>query len=122
MSQRYIGGVVTETINVAQPPWTGSWTQQAALQGFAGAQAPLRITNSLRFRSSASATLSRTPATTSNQTTFTFSFWFKTSTTGSGRIYTGRTGINFPAFGISVGVSGGSAMTINPYGPGAAIQ
>ena len=83
MSQRYIGGVVTETTDVAKAPWTGEWTQQAALQGFAGAQAPLRIANSLRFRSSASAYLNRTPSVAGNRQKFTWSGWVKRGALGS---------------------------------------
>jgi hypothetical protein len=40
------------------------------------------INNSLRFRSSASAYLSRTPASVGNRKTFTISFWFKRGTLG----------------------------------------
>jgi hypothetical protein len=42
------------------------------------------VGNSLRFRSSASAYLSRTPATTTNRRTWTVSFWIK-----RGRLFTG---------------------------------
>ena len=80
MSNRYVGGVVTETTNVAQSPWSGSWTEQAAMQGFGSV---LKITNSLRFRSSASAYLSRTPASAGNQRTFTFSTWLKRGALGN---------------------------------------
>lgn len=73
MSNRYIGGVVTETTNVDQSPWSGSWTEQAAMQSFGSV---LRITNSLRFRSSASAYLNRT-SSAGNQTTWTWSGWVK---------------------------------------------
>lgn len=41
------------------------------------------INNSLRFRSSASAYLSRTPASAGNRKTFTISFWFKRGSLGS---------------------------------------
>jgi len=41
------------------------------------------INNSLRFRSSASASLTRTPASTTNQTTWTWSSWVKRGTLGA---------------------------------------
>jgi len=41
------------------------------------------INNSLRFRASASAYLSRTPASTGNRQTFTYSFWMKRGTLGT---------------------------------------
>ena len=47
------------------------------LAGAAGQGGGYVIDNSLRFRSSASAYLSRTPATTTNQKTWTISAWFK---------------------------------------------
>jgi len=78
MSNRYVGGVITEKVNVAQAPWSGAWTEQAQLQAKAqGTWAPLntQIGNSLRFRSSASAYLSRTPAAASNRMTWTWSGW-----------------------------------------------
>lgn len=46
------------------------------------------IGNSLRFRNSVSAYLNRTPGTSSNRNTFTFSFWIKwTGDTGGGEIF-----------------------------------
>jgi hypothetical protein len=41
------------------------------------------INNSLRFRSSATAYLNRTPASTGNRQTFTYSFWIKRGTLGT---------------------------------------
>ena len=41
------------------------------------------LTNSLRFRASASAYLSRTPASTGSRQTFTYSFWMKRGTLGT---------------------------------------
>jgi hypothetical protein len=52
------------------------------------------INNSLRFRSSASAYLSRTPSVTGNQQKFTWSGWVKRGTLGSGyqAVFAARTG------------------------------
>ena len=80
MSNRYIGGVITETVNVAQSPWSGEWTPQAELQGTANGNwppMPAVINNSLRFRASASAYLNRTPGSAGNQKTWTWSGWVK---------------------------------------------
>ena len=49
------------------------------LVGASGNQGGYNINNSLRFRSSASAYLSRTPASAGNRKTFTWSGWFKKS-------------------------------------------
>ena len=51
--------------------------------GGAGGSADYLLAKSLRFRSSASAYLSRTPATATNQTTWTWSGWIKRGTLGS---------------------------------------
>ena len=53
------------------------------LAGAAGQGGGYVIDNSLRFRSSASAYLNRTPGSASNQRTFTFSMWFKRGELGS---------------------------------------
>lgn len=77
-----------------------------------GGNTPLdyNITDSLRFRRSANAYLSRTPASTGNRKTFTFSLWFKgkgyytgndhligvnTSSTSYARVYYGASGDNY---------------------------
>jgi hypothetical protein len=71
-----------------------------------GYLAPLKyVGNSLRFRSSASAYLNRTPATTSNRKTWTWSGWIKKGTFGSRQAWfsagptTGRTDSNTLQFG-----------------------
>ena len=46
------------------------------------------INKSLRFRSSASAYLNRTPASAGNRRTFTWSGWVKRGTLGAGEIFT----------------------------------
>jgi len=51
-------------------------TTTSIIVGLGGGSA-YKVNNSLRFRSSASAYLNRTPATTTNQKTFTLSCWFK---------------------------------------------
>jgi hypothetical protein len=54
------------------------------------------VNNSLRFRSSASAYLNRTPATASNRKTWTWSGWFKRGALGTGQVLFkgGTTGVN----------------------------
>lgn len=85
----YKGGVISAT-----PPTTsvsgasGVWTVDDALQ--AGANwpvAPALSTNSLRFRSSASAYLSRTAGTPTSQKTWTYSAWIKRGKLGAGADY-----------------------------------
>jgi hypothetical protein len=49
-----------------------------------GASGSYQIANSLRFRSSASAYLNRTPASAGNQKTWTLSFWLKRGMVGTG--------------------------------------
>jgi hypothetical protein len=51
--------------------------------------APGLLTNSVRFRQSASAYLSRTPAVASNQRTFTISFWVKRGKLGDAQAFVG---------------------------------
>ena len=45
------------------------------------------LTNSLRFRSGASAYLNRTPSSASNRKTWTYSVWFKRGTLGTGYLF-----------------------------------
>jgi hypothetical protein len=74
-SQVFNGGLVTSsggnTIH--------TFTSTGALTPFTN-----NLNNSLRFRSSASAYLNRTPASTTNQKTFTLSAWVKRGTISSG--------------------------------------
>jgi hypothetical protein len=61
------------------------------------------LTRSLRFRASASAYLNRTPATTTNQQTFTLSFWVKRGSIGSDQTLFcfgngGSSGLTFEVF------------------------
>jgi hypothetical protein len=73
------GGVISSTAVTPSPTSaSGVWTLDEQLQ--AGANwpvAPALLTNSVRLRSSASAYLSRTPASAGSKTTWTFSCWFK---------------------------------------------
>jgi hypothetical protein len=77
------------------------------------------VQRSVRLRSSASAYFTRTPATTTSQTIFTFSAWVKLGNTTANRIYVGRTSTNFPAFGIAIGNNG---ITTDQYTTGGATQ
>ena len=73
------GGVISATAPTTSVSGaSGVWTLDDQLQ--AGANwpvAPALATNSVRLRSSASAYLSRTPASAGSKTTWTFSCWFK---------------------------------------------
>jgi len=81
------------------------------------------LQRSLRFRSSAPAYFTRTPATTTNQQVFTWSSWMKLSnfTTADPRFYAGRTGLNFNAFSMAMGGSGGT-IYVDQYTTGGALQ
>ena len=57
------------------------------LAGASGQGGAYNLTNSLRFRSSASAYLSRTPASTTNQKTWTFSAWVKRGALANGVLF-----------------------------------
>jgi len=82
------------------------------LLGGADGDQVLPIQRSVRLRSSNSAYFTRTPATTTNQTTFTFSCWIKLgSGGGNNRFYVGRTSTNFPAFAIAFGGASGVLST-----------
>lgn len=63
-----------------------------ALAGASGNQGGYTIAKSLRFRSSASAYLSRTPASASNRKTWTWSAWVKRGTIGARQALFGTTG------------------------------
>ena len=87
MSNRYLGGFITNT--PTQPTTTsapGVWTLSQVSQAVGNSIWPpagFFINNSLRFRSSASAYLNRTPASATNQNTWTFSAWDKRGVLGS---------------------------------------
>jgi hypothetical protein len=77
MSQRYLGGIITA--NPTTPTMTsesGVWTLEQQFQ-YTTTWSPKIVGNSVRFRSSASAYFSRTPASASNQKTWTWSGWVK---------------------------------------------
>jgi hypothetical protein len=78
------GGVISATAPTISPSSaSGVWTLDDQLQNINNwPQQSARVQRSLRFRSSASASLSRTPASTGNQRTFTFSFWVKRGSFG----------------------------------------
>jgi len=77
MSQRYLGGIITA--NPTAPTLasaSGVWTLEQQFQNLSGVQQKI-VGNSLRFRSSASAYLSRTLTTPTNNKIFTWSGWVK---------------------------------------------
>ena len=90
MSNRYLGGFITDT--PTQPTTTsapGMWTLSQVSQAVGNAIWPsssYQIANSLRFRSSASAYLNRTPSVAGNQKTWTFSAWVKRGQLGATQI------------------------------------
>jgi hypothetical protein len=98
MSDRYEGGILsgtapTVTLQSANGVYTLSQELQYQGQGVwpTAAQAP--ILKSLRFRSSASAYLNRTPSSTGNRRTWTWSGWVKRGKLGAyGDLYTANDG------------------------------
>ncbi len=106
MSKRYPGGIIRKTPQTpsqtsAQGVWDMTSVTQAVKENtwpIAGVPDPL--SRSLRFRSSASASLSRTPASASNRTTWTWSGWVKRAeitTTERTFFSAGTDGNNFTA-------------------------
>ena len=106
MSKRYPGGIIRKTPQTpSQTSAQGIWDMASVTQAvkentwpIAGVPDP--ISRSLRFRSSASASLSRTPASASNRTTWTWSGWVKRAeitTTERTFFSAGTDGNNFTA-------------------------
>jgi len=94
MTKRYTGGVISSslpTVNAAGASGVFLLSQQADYQS-RNSWPPFKVEESLRFRSSASATLSRTPPVTSNRRTWTASLWFKRGTLGVAQILLGALG------------------------------
>ena len=81
MSTKYPQGVIAGTPPSATGNFSGVWTleQLATKYYYYGSS----VSNSLRFRSSASAYLSKTFASAGNQKTWTQSFWVKRGSLGS---------------------------------------
>jgi hypothetical protein len=107
MSKRYPGGIIrktpqTPTQKSAQGIWDmASVTQAVKENNWPIADVPNPISKSLRFRSSASASLSRTPSSASNRTTWTWSGWIKRgdiSTSEMTFFSAGTNASNFTAF------------------------
>jgi len=81
MTKRYTGGVVSSslpTVNSAGASGVFLLSQQADYQS-RNAWPPYKIEESLRFRNSASARLTRTPSVSGNKQIWTVSFWLKTA-------------------------------------------
>ena len=106
MSDRYKGAILSPTAPTVTPQsaggiYTSSQQLQYQGQGVWPQAVNYPINNSLRFRSSASASLSRTPASASNRTTWTWSGWIKrgdVSTSEMTFFSAGTDGNNFTAF------------------------
>jgi len=105
MSKRYPGGIIRKTPQTpsqtsAQGVWDMTSVTQAVKENtwpIAGVPDP--ISKSLRFRSSASAYLNRTPASAGNRKTWTWSGWVKRGAIADGVLF-------------SVGTSGSSYMNL----------
>jgi len=95
MTKRYTGGVISSslpTVNAAGASGVFLLSQQADYQS-RNSWPPFKVEESLRFRSSASAYLSRTPSVASNRKTWTWSGWVKRGTLGvSQYFFSGGTG------------------------------
>ena len=93
MSKRYPGGIIRKTPQTpSQTSAQGIWDMASVTQAvkentwpIAGVPDP--ISRSLRFRSSASANLRRTPTVTSNQRTWTWSGWIKRGSLTSDQMF-----------------------------------
>jgi len=91
MSKRYPGGIIRKTPQTpSQTSAQGIWDMASVTQAvkentwpIAGVPDP--ISRSLRFRSSASAYLNRTPASAGNRLQWTLSFWMKIASIGADR-------------------------------------
>jgi len=99
MSKRYPGNFITgNPVALSQTSNSGVWdlkdNYHAVTNGtWQEVDGIYEIAKSLRFRKSATAYISKTPATTSNQTTFTYSVWVKPGLLGSTNwLMTGNTG------------------------------
>ena len=119
MSDRYKGAILSPTAPTVTPQsaggiYTTSQQFQYQGQGVWPTAVNYPINNSLRFRSSASAYLNRTPASAGNRKTWTWSAWVKRGTFptystlfsgGATSSDTGWTGIYFAANGLTIGGS-----------------
>ena len=98
-----IGKINTPTTSVA----SGVWSLDSQFDSQASSTWPLAfpqttIANSCRFNAASSDNLSRTPSSTSNRRTFTFSTWFKLSGTDGSFISAGTDISNGPLFIIDI--------------------
>ena len=92
-----LGKINTPTTTVA----SGVWSLDSQFDSQASSTWPLAfpqttIANSCRFNAASSDNLSRTPSSTSNRRTFTFSTWFKLSGTDGSFISAGTDISNGP--------------------------
>lgn len=119
MSDRYKGAILSPTAPTVTPQsaggiYTSSQQLQYQGQGVWPSAFNNPINNSLRFRSSASAYLSRTPASAGNRQTWTYSAWVKRgavnaeATLLSGGATTGRLAVFFDSTGKLVSDVGGT--------------
>jgi len=119
MSKRYPGGIIRKTPQTpSQTSAQGIWdmasvTQAAKENTWPIAGVPDPISKSLRFRSSASAYLNRTPSSTSNRQIFTWSSWIKLGLipfSANGYIFSSR---QAAADNFGINITTGSAIQID---------
>ena len=131
MSDRYKGAILSPTAPTVTPQsaggiYTSSQQLQYQGQGVWPQAVNYPINNSLRFRSSAGAYLNRTPASSTNRTTWTWSAWVKrgdlvfnsdnrlfgAGTSNSNRVFIGFE--NYIAFVITDGTGNLSVLSTTP--------
>lgn len=114
MSSRYPGGLIRKNAaNTAVTGASGVWDLGSQAQAVKNNTWPisglaLPVSGSLRFKSSASAYLNRTPASAGNRKTWTWSAWIKRAAIGSGAgsplLFMGGTGLtDTTGLGIAFG-------------------
>jgi len=119
MTKRYTGGVVSSavpTVNAA----TASGVYLLSQQADAAAKnnwPPFKVEKSLRFRSSASAYLNRTPSTASSRTTWTWSAWVKRGALDGNRqvLFSCYNGTNNDTGDTELEFDGSNYLVLNGY-------
>jgi hypothetical protein len=105
------GGIIGPANNPTSSTASGVWDLQAQYQAISGGNWPPIPTiaeNSLRFNSGSSDYLNRTPASSGNRKTFTFSSWFKRSVLGASKRF----------FDVGTGTGDGDRFLIQYYSTG----
>lgn len=116
MSMRYPGGVISATADTpSSTSASGVWNLEDQMQAQAAGNwpAPFTVSNSLRFRASASANITRTFASNGTRTTWTWSGWVKRGALGSNQCILGggTSGSNY----FTMWFTSGDIIQINEY-------